>query len=1019
MKIQSIRESIIENLPIDEGKKKILNRRLNKLARDPKGFLKGSYNKKSKQILSKTPVKYKGKNNYTVVSAVYNVEKYLGDYFKSLVEQSLNFKKHIQLIMVDDGSTDGSAEIIKEWQKKYPNNIKYVYKKNGGQASARNLGMTYVKTQWVTFIDPDDFVDLNYFQKVDSFISNEPNVSLVSCPFVFYFEDTQKVSNSHPLRYRFNDKTNKYKISKMGKNIQLSVNSAFFKMSEILQHNISFNEYIRPNFEDAKFVGDYTIRIDQHKEAAFIKGTSYFYRKRSDGTSTLDGSWNKVSLYSDVLSRGCLSMLEEAYDKFNYVPKHVQRTVLYHLSWYFKYLVNKDESINILDDEKKDLFLALLYRIFDFIDEETILDFELAGTWFFQRVAWLGFFKDKNPPFQISYVKNVDREKKQVLISYFTYFDVLSSFKIDGKDTIPRYETSISHTFVHKFFVKEKYCWIPFDSENSLLTIKLNDEDARITLNGKHNNRGIYIKDILKTFKPSSKYKTDGSWLLMDRDTQADDNAEHLYNYIVTNHPNQECYFALREESHDWKRLENEGFNLVDFGSKEFEDKLRKSSKIISSHLDNYISNYFNDEYEYSKKFIFLQHGVTKDNLSKWFNTKKNLSRIITATLPEYNSIVKDQGHYKFTEKEVSLTGFPRHDKLLTNNSEDSNIILVMPTWRQNIIGKKVADGNTREINQSFMNTGYAQHWYNLIHSERLLNLAKNHDYKIIFAPHANIAPYISAFDVPNYIEIWQSEKANTSMQQLFQQSKLMITDYSSVAFEMGFLNKTTLYYQFDKDEVFSGGHIYQSGYFSYEKDGFGPVATNQEQLLLQLELILQNDGKPLEPYLTRIHNTFAYHDTDNCKRVYEAIVDLDCSETTEVPINNVLDYAQQAISYRNWDLALERVDNTLNHPNITLTEIEKVRKLKENIIQIGYQDEPIKLANILWNEKRLDEALKKLVDIDDEKLTSNILRLRVKLAILNDDFELARESQRLLLEKFNETTSIEDWKFYMQLASV
>ena len=83
-----------------------MNRKFRKLLRDPKLFFRDMYNKRSIQIKKYLLIKYNGTQQYTVVSAVYNVEKYLNDYFSSLTKQSLNFKKHIQLILVDDGSTD-------------------------------------------------------------------------------------------------------------------------------------------------------------------------------------------------------------------------------------------------------------------------------------------------------------------------------------------------------------------------------------------------------------------------------------------------------------------------------------------------------------------------------------------------------------------------------------------------------------------------------------------------------------------------------------------------------------------------------------------------------------------------------------------------------------------------------------------------------------------------------------------------------------------------------------------------
>ena len=64
----------------------------------------------------------------------------------------------------------------------------YIYKENGGQASARNLGLKYVKTPWVTFIDPDDFLDKDYFKNIDIEISKNNNLAMVSSNIIFYHE---------------------------------------------------------------------------------------------------------------------------------------------------------------------------------------------------------------------------------------------------------------------------------------------------------------------------------------------------------------------------------------------------------------------------------------------------------------------------------------------------------------------------------------------------------------------------------------------------------------------------------------------------------------------------------------------------------------------------------------------------------------------------------------------------------------------------------------------------------------
>lgn len=95
----------------------MLKRKFRKLVNNPKLFFSDMAIKHSDKISYIKPKKMTGHYQYTVVSAVYNVGRYLDDYFNSLVKQRLDFKKHITLILVDDGSTDNSAEIIKAWQK--------------------------------------------------------------------------------------------------------------------------------------------------------------------------------------------------------------------------------------------------------------------------------------------------------------------------------------------------------------------------------------------------------------------------------------------------------------------------------------------------------------------------------------------------------------------------------------------------------------------------------------------------------------------------------------------------------------------------------------------------------------------------------------------------------------------------------------------------------------------------------------------------------------------------------------
>ena len=91
----------------------------------------------------------------SIIVPVYNVEKYLERCLKSLINQTL---KDIEIIIVNDGSIDGSQTIIDNYKNKYPNMIKSFYIKNGGAAKARNYALNYVTGEYIGFVDSDDYV---------------------------------------------------------------------------------------------------------------------------------------------------------------------------------------------------------------------------------------------------------------------------------------------------------------------------------------------------------------------------------------------------------------------------------------------------------------------------------------------------------------------------------------------------------------------------------------------------------------------------------------------------------------------------------------------------------------------------------------------------------------------------------------------------------------------------------------------------------------------------------------------
>ena len=124
----------------------------------------------------------------SVIVPVYNVEKYLNKCIDSLINQSL---KDIEIIIVNDSSPDNCQAIIDTYQKNYPNLIKSFIKENGGQGSARNYGLDYASGEYISFVDSDDWLDLNMLEKMYN-LAIKDNSDIVICDMMDYYEDGSK-----------------------------------------------------------------------------------------------------------------------------------------------------------------------------------------------------------------------------------------------------------------------------------------------------------------------------------------------------------------------------------------------------------------------------------------------------------------------------------------------------------------------------------------------------------------------------------------------------------------------------------------------------------------------------------------------------------------------------------------------------------------------------------------------------------------------------------------------------------
>jgi CDP-glycerol glycerophosphotransferase (TagB/SpsB family) len=273
-------------------------------------------------------------------------------------------------------------------------------------------------------------------------------------------------------------------------------------------------------------------------------------------------------------------------------------------------------------------------------------------------------------------------------------------------------------------------------------------------------------------------------------------------------------------------------------------------------------------------RFTFLQHGVIKDDLSQWLNGKK-IDLFVTSTTAEHESIAGDHNAYVFTSKETKLTGLPRFDRLREQGNqvrpEERDLLLVAPTWRDWLVPPLAKGSQKRTVSlPEFLETEYAQNWLTLLNSPELAEAAERERLTIGFLPHPNLQSVLGQLDLPPHVE--PLTFAGNDVQRLFARAALLVTDYSSVAFNAAYMDRPTVYFQFDSERIATGSHVGRQGYFDYVRDGFGPVTRDPDDAVRAIVDSLKSGRQPAPEYAARIQETFPLRDGRCCQRVVEEI---------------------------------------------------------------------------------------------------------------------------------------------------
>lgn len=215
----------------------------------------------------------------SIIIPVYNVELYLQKCLDSLVA-SIYTNKGIEVLLIDDGSTDESYTICKRYENKY-SFIKLIKQKNLGQSVARNNAITKAKGMWISFIDSDDIVINNFIPILFNIINNTDDIDMVMFKYKIFKDN---ISKDEQRKKQFNID----KLKKIDKNEAMYLLTAPKYWGNYLWNKIYRKEILLGNLlpEGKKYedIGTLYKYIFTSKQVYIYDDILYFYRQREGST---------------------------------------------------------------------------------------------------------------------------------------------------------------------------------------------------------------------------------------------------------------------------------------------------------------------------------------------------------------------------------------------------------------------------------------------------------------------------------------------------------------------------------------------------------------------------------------------------------------------------------------------------------------------------------------------------------------------------------------------------------------
>ena len=861
----------------------------------------------------------------SVIIPVYNVEKYIRKCLDSIVDQMIS-KEELQVILINDGSTDNSADICAEYCEKYDYFELYNIE-NGGQARARNIGLDIAKGKYIAYLDSDDTLSRDTLESVTHFFDQHyDEVDLVTYKIIPIANGIRKKTH---YRYDIMRKTGVYDLT-LPENYYISQTNMNIVVKNKGDENILFDTTPNYRHEDQLYC---TEVLRDKMKIGYVDDAEYLYEQNPQSTVS--------KFFSTITFDLTLSKWKELFDSYgDSLPPYVQALYVNDIQWKLRTDIFHPYH---LEGKEYDNALAEIRLLLNKVDDGVILNHPVCNEmskYYFIDFKYNGDLKVSfDDSIKLMHGDDVISESPTInlKITKFRFFGNMLeicghlysfAFKYCEKPQLilrkngttsecpELYESSFSYDCAK---VKNNQAWgfrclidttekvslsfkVEIGSKNYSVEIEtgewvvLNKSIGRteyVTGNKKcsmTNNRFVVenvddkaerkyrFKVLLKMLRVNLKVflvrllcfilpEKEEIWLYHDCNTVGTDNAYLQFQHDFDKKDGVKRLYVVNGSIEKAKAMftPEQQKNLIVFRSWKHKILYLKASKVITAFIEkvNYLP-YFDDVYKY---YIDLFKGdviyLQHGVLHAHLPWKYSYERLdIKSEVISTNYEVEN-----FTENYCFPDSALIKSKMPRYDFIDCDVTpsdnrILLAPSWRKYLIKLRGDGTWVPTREKFLESEFYIETQKFLESKELCDLLEKNDWYLDFKLHPIFAVYNDCFKV-------DSPRIRIPAKTEPSDYKIVITDYSSFVFDFVYLKRAVVYFMPDYAQFKAGFNDYKELDIPLE-EGFGELTKTADELVLALGKIIKNDGKALPPFAEKTDGFFLNQDKNSRSTIYE-----------------------------------------------------------------------------------------------------------------------------------------------------